>query len=231
MVSIQLTARSKNLAKASFWNEEFDVSLNPRQQIRAATPEWCRFLRSIAFEPVEIETIAIHQGAIDGSAERATVALNIRRFKEMIAGKRYPTADTVWKLAAYMRGSGIPWASEPLLLYASGHLSEFVFAIVEIERKKLIDRSKLLELIEKIDLAIYEENYERYEWEPVAAAIGICQLPSDGKNRIGQSADYEIKICNVVAKHFELGILIQRRAIIHHIIAWLRGDGKRTGKA
>jgi hypothetical protein len=130
----------------------------------------------------------------------------------------YPRPALAWHYAEIFRAAGDSWVAGPLMLYAIGHLEEFVSVIYRADRE-LTPAEQLLRLMEALPGALAGSERLREIWAAVdgTAFPAPATIPKDLQLTIPDP----ILLAASVARDFSLPYPLQRKQVLVHLRDWL----------
>lgn len=130
----------------------------------------------------------------------------------------YPRPALAWHYAEIFRAAGDSWLAGPLMLYAIGHLEEFVSVMYRAD-PNLVSAEELLRLLDSLPGAAAGSERPREIWSAVdsSAFPAPATLPKDPRWTIPDP----ILLAVSVARDFSLPYPLQRKQVLVHLRDWL----------
>jgi hypothetical protein len=206
----------------------------PADATAQALPTWKAFLGDLGFDDRGMASEVSR--ALNGTDPAVSLKKNGHTtwIRTLIRNpKGLPEPDTVWELAAAARSLGSPWCAGPLALYASSHLRQFAWVMVEAESHGLaLDR--LVKLFEsavhvvtpKARTAPETIETHRSNWVLTDVERDIFETtwtsPSDAEQSLLRERDHRLVSAELGARAYDIGLGVQRDVVYRNVMDYFQ---------
>lgn len=135
----------------------------------------------------------------------------------------YPTARSVSHMSRVFVAGGLHWAWQPVMYWASGHLIPLVETMATVNIQS-IQPPFLVDLIRALPGAVVGDERARNTWTLKNLQRTAFLHPAEAHGRMRGNSPDDLALANVIARHFELPIDLQRKTLLDYLLRWAESE-------